>query len=424
MFSFIPAEKYCEKVFDGTHETPKPTNTGYKLITSKHILSGKIDSDNAYYISEEDYNSINKRSQVRQWDILFSMIGSVGNVYLVKKKDINFAIKNMGVFSCNDKNKALLLYFYLKSPYAKKFIENYLNGAVQKFLSLDMLRNFPIPLFNENDKKLYNLLYNIEEKIELNNNISTSLDTLAKSIYNYWFLQFEFTNEEGKPYRSSGGKMVWSEELKREIPEKFVVENIRTKCDIIDCLHSKKPEYHYDKDEYYLLELENLTESGYIDIGTKYYISEDDYRKWTKNIEISENDFVITNAGRTGAIGKIPKGITCALGRNFTAIRPRDINPIYLREYFKSNYFLEQMLGNLDLGSFFKSFNVKSIKQLNILIPEKYVLSQFTEIVAPMISKIENNILENIELSALRDFLLPLLMNGQVTFKDEKECPA
>ena len=208
MVSFIPAEKYCEKVFDGTHDTPKPTNTGYKLITSKHILGGKIDYDNAYYISEEDYNSVNKRSQVRQWDILFSMIGSVGNVYLVKKKDINFAIKNMGVFSCNDKNKALLLYFYLKSPYAKKIIENYLNGAVQKFLSLDMLRNFPIPLFNENDKKLCNLLYNIEEKIELNNNISTSLDTIAKSIYNDWFMQFEFPNEEGKPYKISGARCV------------------------------------------------------------------------------------------------------------------------------------------------------------------------------------------------------------------------
>lgn len=315
------------------------------------------------------------------------------------------------------------LYYYLKL--CQKKLEKLASITTIPYISRDDFKNLVIDIPERSKQdELVRILSLLDAKIENNRTLINELESLARLLYQYWFLQFEFPNEEGKPYKSCGCKMVWSEELKREIPEKFVVENIRTKCDIIDCLHSKKPEYHYDKDEYYLLELENLTESGYIDLGTKYYISEDDYRKWTKNIEISENDFVITNAGRTGAIGKIPKGITCALGRNFTAIRPRDINPIYLREYFKSNYFLEQMLGNLDLGSFFKSFNVKSIKQLNILIPEKYVLSQFTEIVAPMISKIENNILENIELSALRDFLLPLLMNGQVTFKDEKECPA
>lgn len=79
----ISAMEYCKNVFDGTHDSPKPSAAGFKLLTSKHILNNKLDKENAYFISENDYDSINKRSKVRKWDILFSMIGTVGNIYLV-----------------------------------------------------------------------------------------------------------------------------------------------------------------------------------------------------------------------------------------------------------------------------------------------------------------------------------------------------
>ena len=218
----IKASEYCVNVFDGTHDTPKPAEFGYKLLTSKNILSGRLDKDNAYYISEEDYHTINQRSQVKQWDILFSMIGTVGNVCLIADSTIDFAIKNMGVFSCGEEYKAKWLYFYLQSPYAQKIISNYLNGAVQKFLSLQMLRDFPVPAFTPLSKSIVDVIWNLDEKIQLNNAINAELEVLAKTIYDYWFLQFEFPNEEGLPYKSSGGRMVWSEELKREIPEGWV----------------------------------------------------------------------------------------------------------------------------------------------------------------------------------------------------------
>ena len=89
----IKASEFCKRVFDGTHDTPKPVSNGYKLLTSKHIMNNYLDTDSAYCISEEDYNKINKRSQVRKWDVLFSMIGSVGTVYLVTEDKIDFAIK-------------------------------------------------------------------------------------------------------------------------------------------------------------------------------------------------------------------------------------------------------------------------------------------------------------------------------------------
>ena len=84
MLNLITATEYCYSVFDGTHETPKPQIEGRPLVTSKHILNGKLDIANAYNISIEDYQEINKRSKVHQWDILFSMIGTVGTLYFEK----------------------------------------------------------------------------------------------------------------------------------------------------------------------------------------------------------------------------------------------------------------------------------------------------------------------------------------------------
>lgn len=106
------------------------------------------------------------------------------------------------------------------------------------------------------------------------------------------------------------------------------------------------------------------------------------------------------------------------LGRNITAIRPVKIDPYYLRQYFKSGYFSQQVKKNLDCGSFFKSFNVKSIKVLKILMPKAGIYNTYIDSITPMIQTIESKIQENQELASLRDFLLPMLMNGQVTFKN------
>ena len=97
---YVPAESYCDSVRDGTHDTPKQTTSGYKLVTGKHIKKGIIDPSEAYYISERDYQKINERSQVSQWDVLMSMIGTVGSAAVVKETP-NYAIKNVALFKCS-----------------------------------------------------------------------------------------------------------------------------------------------------------------------------------------------------------------------------------------------------------------------------------------------------------------------------------
>lgn len=270
----------------------------------------------------------------------------------------------------------------------------------------------------ENKESVGKFINAITEKIEVNNTLSSKLESLARMVYDYWFLQFDFPDENGKPYKSSGGRMVWNEELKREIPEGWKVIDINTLCDIVDCLHSKKPSYKFENEKYYLLGPENITRNGYINLSNKYYISESDYKKWTSKIEAHENDFAITNAGRAGDIGKIPNGVICAIGRNITVMHPKRIDPYYFRQFLKSNYMKEQVMSNLDSGSFFMSFNVKSVKKLKILLPTEHVYQKSCEIFRYIVPQIEEMQMENQRLASLRDFLLPLLMNGQVTFKD------
>lgn len=220
------ATEYCKNVFDGTHDSPKFLDNGYLLVTSKNIANRELDLTGANFISEEDYNKINERSKVHQWDIFFSMIGTVGNVFLQTEKEVNYAIKNMGVFSCENEDKAKWLYYYLQSPYFKKLMNSLLSGAVQKFVPLGFLRSIDIPKYDDNKKAIVKFLSSLDDKISLNNRINAKLEQMAKRLYDYWFVQFDFPNADGKPYKASGGKMVWNEELKREIPEGWEVKSI------------------------------------------------------------------------------------------------------------------------------------------------------------------------------------------------------
>ena len=411
------AKNYCKKIFDGTHDTPKPISEGVPLVTSKHIVGRKLDLSTAYNISQDDYLSIQKRSSVRQWDILFSMIGSVGEVYLEQNENIPYAIKNIGVFSCYDEYQAKWLYYYLQSPSAKTHIKRYLNGAVQKFLSLGALRDFPVLEYDNSKNQIIDVLSDLDAKIELNNKINRELEAMAKTLYDYWFVQFDFPNEQGKPYKSSGGKMVYNEELKREIPEGWEVEKISDCCGIVDCLHSKKSDYIFEDKKCYLLQLENIRDDGLIGLENKYYVSKEEYKKWTTRIEIKDHDLVITNAGRVASLAQVSKDIIAGIGRNITAIRPVRINPTFLYYSFQGAEMKRQIKLNTDFGIFFNSLNVRGIKELHIVRAPKEIEDNFEQISLSKRRQRELNIKQNQQLTDLRDWLLPMLMNGQVTIR-------
>ena len=189
---FISASEFCDLVTDGTHDSPKKTETGIKLVTSKNIVGGSLDLTSAYFISELDAININKRSQVHINDVLLSMIGTVGEVALIEKEP-NFVIKNVGLLKNSDSKKAKWLYYYLKSPIAQNLIKDRLRGTTQQYIPLGELRNLPI-LKPKNEEHLQNAieqLSSLDKKIQLNTQINQTLEQIAQALFKSWFVDFD-----------------------------------------------------------------------------------------------------------------------------------------------------------------------------------------------------------------------------------------
>ena len=176
---------FCDDVKDGTHDSPKHVSNGYKLLTSKHITNGVIDTKTAKTISPIDYETINKRSKVDVNDILFSMIGTIGSVCRIASEP-NFAIKNMGLFKVSDEIRSKYLYYYLQSPTAKEYIASATSGSTQQYISLGSLRKFPIkyPSQQSDMQRMVEILDSLQKKITLNNRINDYLAETAVALFN------------------------------------------------------------------------------------------------------------------------------------------------------------------------------------------------------------------------------------------------
>lgn len=184
----VIATDYCYKVADGTHDSPKRQNKGRFLITSKHIKGPSIDFDNAYYISEDDYQKIIKRSKIDKWDVIVSMIGEYcGFCYLEDSDFTDYAVKNVGILKVGERIKSLWLYYYLNSPDGRNQLKNTRAGSSQPYISLGSLRNLLIPEPPRDVmERTVSILSSLDRKIELNNKINADLEEMAQAIFKNW----------------------------------------------------------------------------------------------------------------------------------------------------------------------------------------------------------------------------------------------
>lgn len=184
----VTATEYCSKIADGTHDSPKRQSFGKYLITSKHIKGHSIDFDNAYFISEDDYQKIIKRSKVDKWDVIISMIGEYCGFCYVEDSDFtDYAVKNVGIFKVGERIKSLWLYYYLTSPEGKAQLKSIRAGSSQPYISLGALRNLIIPVPSiEKMKEIVSILSSLDRKIELNNKINADLEEMAQAIFKNW----------------------------------------------------------------------------------------------------------------------------------------------------------------------------------------------------------------------------------------------
>lgn len=218
---------------------------------------------------------------------------------------------------------------------------------------------------------LLNTRRSIDDAVIAVRELVAAYEKYADMLFDQWFVKFNY------PKGSLDETLQRNDYLEADIPIGWSVKNIQEVCSVIDCLHSKKPNYCLESVDKFLLTLENVTPDGFIDLKKKFYVSDEDYEIWTQRAEVMEGDFVVTNAGRAGCIARIPTGIRCGISRNLTAIKPKKISSLFMRQYFRSFWFKKQVATSLDEGSFFLSYNVKSIKRIMVLVPPKSLIEDY-----------------------------------------------
>ena len=217
----------------------KSTDT-YKVYEQGVILNSDK-SIGRYYISEKDYNNKLHKFSVQDKDFLVSCSGvNMGAIYQLKdpfeKGIINQALLRIRL------NPELIddnyFYYLFKKLISKKITSGSGDSTIPNFPGLDVIKNIELELpLKDTQEKIGKILYDIDSKIELNNRINAELEAMAKTLYDYWFVQFDFPDKKGKPYKTSGGKMVWNEELKREIPLGWKVVKIDEVISVKDGTH-------------------------------------------------------------------------------------------------------------------------------------------------------------------------------------------
>lgn len=265
------------------------------------------------------------------------------------------------------------------------------SGSTLPSMTFDSYYSVPVKLpSKEKQKEIANFIFQIIGKIEKNNKINAELESMAKTFYDYWFLQFEFPNENGKPYKSSGGKMVWSEELKREIPEGW------TESTLSEISNMYQP---------------NTFDAKLLEDDGKYRVyGAGGYMGQYHDFNHKESEIFISCRGSCGDIYRsMPFSLITG---NAMIVHP---NNIYLFEYL---YLTLQRIGvkNCITGSVQPQITRTSLNDWKLVVPSEKVVRHFKSIVEPIFKKQETIIEENSKLNSLRDFLLPMLMNGQISF--------
>ena len=450
---FISASKFCDLVTDGTHDSPKKTETGIKLVTSKNIVGGSLDLTSAYFISELDARNINKRSQVHINDVLLSMIGTVGEVALIEKEP-DFVIKNVGLLKNSDSKKARWLYYYLKSPIAQNLIKDRLRGTTQQYIPLGELRNLPIlkPNSEEHLQNTIEQLSSLDKKIQLNTQINQTLEQIAQALFKSWFVDFD-------PVRAKVQAL--SDGLNLEQAELAAMQAISGKTpEELTALSQAQPDHYAELAETAKAFPCEMVEVDGVEVPKGWLVStisecslkiqnggtpkrsnleywENGDISWLSSGEVCNNKVLvqskeyITDLGLKGSAAKLippystlvaiyasPTAGKCAFSGFETSTNQAVCAIIPKEEYTFFNYYhlqlQEKYFANQASGSAQQNISKKIIEETPVLIPNKVILKKFNLLAKPIMNKTIENLKENNNLERKRDLLLPKLLNGEV----------
>ena len=369
----LRADKYCIAVKDGTHDTPKQVDFGYKLVTGKHIKNGQIDSSSAYYISEDDYNAINRRSLVEQWDVIMSMIGTVGEAAVVKNNP-DYAIKNVALFKCGGSEiRGKWLCYYLNSPEGKGRMLGEMKGSSQQFLSLKQLRELPIMFSEEKVPRIVEMISNYDDLIENNQKQIKLLEEAAQRLYKEWFVDLRFPGHENTKI-VDGVPEGWSRGLLKELIS-----------------------VNYGKDH------KKAPDDGNIPV----YGSGGLMRKCNKSL-FSGEAVLIPRKGSLNNIMYVDETFW-TVDTMFYATMKQPHTAVFVYFFVKAFD-----MYSMNIGAAVPSMTTKILDAMDVVIPDKETLEKFDKLTKTYFNKIKTLQGQNERLKTARDLLLPKFMSGKV----------
>ena len=232
---------------------------------------------------------------------------------------------------------------------------------------------------------------------------------MAKQLYDYWFVQFDFPNEEGKPYKSSGGAMVWNEKLKREIPSSFEVVNMGKLCDFRNGINYSKDETGND---YQIVNVRNISSSRILLDGEDFDVITVPTSK-AGNYVLKPDDIIIARSGCPGSTRLLLSPANTLFCGFIICCSPNDSR---MRNYLV--YCLKQLEGTnatTSGGSILQNVSQDTLKGLHVIVPEKQIIDKFNKTIELIFARMLNCLKESKALTKQRNELLPLLMNGQAS---------
>ena len=296
------------------------------------------------------------------------------------------------------------LYYWLKNNYEQL---RTLAAGVRKNLNSDDIKSFPFPDVNVTEQtKIADVLSSIDNAIQNNNQICNELESMSKTLYDYWFTQFNFPNENGKPYRSSGGEIEWNEQLKREIPKGWNVGNLYDIADPINGLACQKHRPKENEESLPVVKIKEMhegiteeTELVSVNIPEKHKIFDGDILfSWSATLEVMY--WFGGDAGLNQHIFKVVPINGFSKEYVYHQFSAYVINFVKMAEARKTT------MGHI---------TTDHLEQSRIVLPPSEIVQAFSEIVEPIHEKIGQCQKENRALIKLRNWLLPMLMNGQAT---------
>ena len=384
------------------------TESGVPLLRSLNIKPFKIVGNDMKYVSAEFSNSISK-SILHKGDVIIVRTGIPGTCCVVPAEYDGCNCSDVVIVH---PNTSLVDPHYLAAfinVWGQRQVQNNKVGAIQQHFNVHSAEEMLIFLPDlDEQKRIAAVIIALNSKIENNNSVCFELESMAKTIYDYWFTQFDFPDANGKPYRSSGGAMVWNEQLKRAIPQGWDVGNLYAIAELINGLACQKYRAKEGEQSLPVVKIKEMhegisddTESVSANIPVKHKIFDGDILfSWSATLEVMY--WFGGDAGLNQHIFKVVPKVGYSKEYVYHQFSAYVINFVKMAEARKTT------MGHI---------TTDHLDQSRIVLPPSDLMQVFSEIVAPIHKKIGHCRKENRELTKLRDWLLPMLMNGQATVK-------